>query len=131
MLLSKLARIVRFPAARPTFAKWTGSWVDERGSRMDLICRGRRVDGSYHAIFNELQGREMFPLTGYFQENLISFTVHFFGHGSLACWVGELGEDERGATVLRTAWLLTERLKSGKKRAAALSGNNEFRRLRI
>jgi hypothetical protein len=98
---------------------------------MDLICRGRRVDGSYHTTFQEAKGREIFPLTGYFQDDLISFTVHFAGHGSLACWVGELGSDESGASVLRTAWLLTDRLKQDDERATALSGNNEFRRLRV
>jgi len=125
------ARILRPTPPSLSLADWAGFWVDEHGSRMELICCGNRVDGSYHTTFHPSKGRETFALTGFIQDALISFTVHFAGHGSLACWVGELGRDETDATILRTAWLLTERLKPGKGPATALSGNNEFRRLPV
>ena len=81
-------------------------WVNDRGSVVHLSPSDGLLTGFYQTNVGQPNISQRFPLTGFIQGDLITFSVNFTGHGSMTTWAGQLSEDSDGP-FLRTLWHLT------------------------
>ena len=90
-------------AEAPAFS---GPWVNDRGSVLHLSPSDGLLTGFYQTNVGQPNISQRFPLTGFIQGDLITFSVNFTGYGSMTTWAGQLSEDSDGP-FLRTLWHLT------------------------
>ena len=90
-------------AEAPAFS---GPWVNDRGSVVHLSPSDGLLTGFYQTNVGQPNISQRFPLTGFIQGDLITFSVNFTGYGSMTTWAGQLSEDSDGP-FLRTLWHLT------------------------
>ena len=86
--------------------EFSGPWVNDRGSVVHLFPSNGLVNGFYQTNLGQPDMSQRFPLTGFIQGDLITFTVNFDGYGSMTSWAGQLSEDQHGP-FFRTLWHLT------------------------
>lgn len=86
--------------------EFSGSWVNDRGSVVHLFPSNGLVNGFYQTNLGQPDMSQRFPLTGFIQGDLITFTVNFDGYGSMTSRAGQLSEDQHGP-FFRTLWHLT------------------------
>ena len=83
--------------------EFSGSWVNDRGSVVHLFPSNGLVNGFYQTNLGQPDMSQRFPLTGFIQGDLITFTVNLqlqFDDN----WAGQLsGSDGRSFTL----WHLT------------------------
>ena len=92
------------PSDQPIFS---GTWVNERGSRMILDQQGATVRGSYVTqIGNDKVVRQEHPIIGFANGTSIGFVVSWPAALSLTSWVGRLEFDAHSKPKLHTMWHL-------------------------
>ena len=87
-------------------SEFSGPWANERGSVVHLSLSNGMLTGVYQTNLGQPDKSQRFPLTGFVQNHLITFTVNFAGYGSMTSWAGQLSEDSDGPYI-RTLWHLT------------------------
>ena len=87
-------------------SEFSGQWINERGSVVHFSTSNGLLSGVYQTNLGQPDNSQRFPLTGFVQGDLITFTVNFTGYGSMTSWAGQLSEDSDGP-FLRTLWHLT------------------------
>ena len=111
-----LSRVLANPSAGESFAKamsgtgtapdFSGYWVNELHSSMDLIIRGTSVSGKYTSAVSGEGGMVSGPIIGYVAGDVIAFSVLWPGTTpSITSWVGQL-VTENGEQTLDTLWHL-------------------------
>lgn len=112
-----------------------GEWVNELGSRMELVVEGSRLTGWYETAVSIGQTRGHYPLIGYVNTSsitgtpVLSFIVGWDNETTNLCsttaWVGYLEEEG----ILHTTWLLVHEAIDNRW-ANLRVGHNHFRRVR-
>ena len=72
---------------------FSGKWVNDLKSYMEISVKGDRVTGTYHTRVGAPTIEEEFPLIGYVNGNLIAFIVDFGEHGSIGSFAGYFVKD--------------------------------------
>ena len=62
---------------------FSGVWVNEMGSEMELTVNDGRVSGTYRTAVGKVPPTERFELTGFASGDRIVFCVHFGPYGTL------------------------------------------------
>lgn len=111
---------------------FAGVWQNERGSIVGFTRTKDILSGYYQTQLGQPDKSQKFPLTGFVQGDLITFTVNFTGYGSMTSWSGQLSKDERG-DYIRTLWHLTRDIEDGQEDTdlwrSITAGASQFRRL--
>lgn len=110
---------------------FSGQWVNDRNSAVVFEVNDGLLSGYYQTALGEPDKSKKFPLTGFVQEDQITFTVNFKGYGSLTFWTGQLTEDSDG-DYIRTLWNLTRDVADVEENDemwnSITSGASDFRR---
>lgn len=89
---------------------FSGHWVNQMKSTMELTITGSDVTGTYESSTSAVDptgGSIKGALKGYIAGDLISFTV-LWPHGSITAWTGQM-VDDKTAPRIKTLWhLVTE-----------------------
>ena len=124
---------IRKPATTspPTF-EFSGEWSSDLGSRINLtISADGSVIGKYRAAAGFPYADTEFPLVGFANGELLSFTVSFGKYGLVTSWAGQLTR-EFDRAVIKTMWLLARNVPdpddSTNLWGAVLTGYNNFMR---
>jgi hypothetical protein len=141
-LLSQEARMFRHfskylqsKSERPA-TDFSGVWVNELGSEMELTVNDGRVSGTYRTAVGKVHPTERFELTGFASGDRIVFCVHFGPYGTLGAWTGLHGKDEdKGEEEIYSLWHLPRDMKDDEEAkeyrwSAILTGVNIFKRKR-
>ncbi len=111
---------------------FSGKWTNRLGSEMNLSASETgKLQGTFQTHVGTPSPAESFDLVGFVSGDLITFTVDFRPHGSLAAWAGHyavVSSTER----IYTLWHLAENIKDEEKPtnlwAGILAGANVFER---
>ena len=96
--------LVRTNTVPPGQFDFSGHWVNELTSYMDLTITGTDVSGTYVSAVSETGGpTPPFPLQGSVAGDLISFTVNW--GEAITTWIGH-GVVNNGAPGILTLWQL-------------------------
>lgn len=86
---------------------FSGHWVNQYKSTMDLVINESDVTGSYTSASSASGGPVTGPLKGYIAGDRISFMV-LWPKGSITAWVGQMIDDQVNPKI-KTLWhLVTE-----------------------
>lgn len=118
---------------RPTI-DFSGIWVNELGSEMDLAVNAGRVSGKYKTAVGKPGSTERFALTGFALGDRIVFCVNFEPYGTLAAWTG-LHSEDKGVEEIYSLWHLPREMEADEEAqdyrwSAILTGVNTFTRRR-
>lgn len=109
-----------------------GVWQNDRGSVVNFTSTKEILSGYYQTQLGQPDKSQKFPLTGFVQGDLITFTVNFTGYGSITSWSGQLSKDERG-DYIRTLWHLTRDVEDDQEKTdlwrSITAGASDFRRM--
>lgn len=95
------------PTSPPSF-EFNGEWSSDLGSTIKLmISADGSVNGKYKAAAGFPYVDKDFPLVGFANGDLLSFTVSFGKHGLVTSWAGQLTREFNRA-VIKTMWLLAK-----------------------
>ena len=84
-----------------------GIWVNEAGSAVAFsVADDGRISGDYRTELGAPDSGARFPLTGWAQRDVVSFSVSFTNFGSITSWSGQISEDRDG-DYIRTLWHLS------------------------
>ena len=86
---------------------FSGTWLNELGSKMELEQDGPSVTGSYWSSVSEEENPADGVVVGFADANLISFVVRWLGSEALTAWVG-LFEDDNHGPRLSTLWHMVQ-----------------------
>ena len=119
------------PVLAQTPIDFSGSWWNDRCSKMDLTVTGEQLGGTYASAVGT-GGGTPFPLVGYRSGiDLLAFTVNFGPVGSLASWAGQ-HTVERGTEKIITMWHVTANVADADENAklwgSILTGSDTFYR---
>ncbi len=110
---------------------FSGSWVNELGSSMELDVNGTVVTGSYRTAVGEPDPGQPYPLSGVINDDLIVFNVDWLQNGSISTWAGQLTMID-GQPVIETMWYLVRQVPDPKEPtelwADTLAGSDRFQR---
>lgn len=113
---------------------FSGVWVNELGSEMELTVQEGRVSGTYRTAVGRASPTERFDLTGFATRDRIVFCVKFGGYGTLGAWAG-LHSEEKGVEEIYSLWHLPRDIQDDEEAkdyrwSAILTGVNTFKRKR-
>ena len=113
---------------------FSGTWVNELGSEMELTVQEGRVSGKYRTVVGRANPTERFELTGFASRDRIVFCVKFGAYGTLGAWAG-LHSEENGVEEIYSLWHLPRDIQDDEEAkdyrwSAILTGVNTFRRKR-
>jgi hypothetical protein len=92
------------PSPLPT-VDFSGKWYNQRGSEMDLIVNGSIITGTYKTKVGSPDEHDLFYLTGFATEDLISFTVNFGHFGTLTSWAGQYAKEKDEPEMIHTCFV--------------------------
>ncbi|MBR2689346.1 MAG: hypothetical protein IKE42_15975 [Aquamicrobium sp.] len=92
------------PALAPPPPDFSGRWVNQIQSSMDLTIAGDEVTGSYTSASSSGGGPVSGPIRGYVAGDRISFVV-LWPKGSMTAWVGQMVDDDTSPKI-KTLWHL-------------------------
>jgi len=113
---------------------FSGTWVNELGSEMEITVKDGRVSGKYKTAVGEASPTERFELTGFASVDRIVFCVNFGPYGTLGAWTG-LHDEDKGAEEIYSLWHLPREMQDDEETkeyrwSAILTGVNIFKRKR-
>lgn len=113
---------------------FSGTWINERGSLVHLVPNNGLLSGYYRTNLGKPELGQRFPLTGFVDGDVITFSVNFSGFGSMTSWTGQLSVDDQGEYI-RTLWHLTRDVDDDNEAAelwqSITAGASTFRRAGI
>ncbi|HXX75218.1 MAG TPA: avidin/streptavidin family protein [Nitrospiraceae bacterium] len=113
---------------------FSGIWVNELSSEMDLTVHEGRVSGTYRTAVGRANPTERFELVGFVSGDRIVFCVNFGAYGTLAAWAG-LHSEDKGVEEIYSLWHLPREIQDDEEAkeyrwSAILTGVNTFKRKR-
>jgi len=102
---------------------FSGTWVNELGSEVELVQTGGMLSGTYESAVSSGNTTTTGDLQGYVDGDLISFVVHWRNFQAITAWVGQL--DKNGATM-NTLWQMTKQVDIGDEWASINAGADYF-----
>lgn len=114
-------------AGTGTPVDYTGTWVNQLGSRVVLTQAGDRLSGTYESAVSGGGTATTGDLQGYVDGDLIAFVVHWRDYQAITTWVGQL-DPQAPAQTLRTLWHMTQQVASGEEWASINAGADTFTR---
>lgn len=93
-------------AAAKSPSVFNGTWENERGSQVTFTVSDGKLSGYYQTNVGQPDKSQKFDLTGFVQNDQITFTVNFGKYGSMTSWTGQMSQDKIG-DYIRTLWHLT------------------------
>jgi hypothetical protein len=121
------------PGVRPLgFSGFDGRWKNELGSTMDITIQNGRVTGVYTSTVSGGGGGTVTgDITGFVDDDIISFIVKWTGFSSMTAWVGQVVE-VNGVETIKTLWHLLRNVADAEEPAkvwsAILTGADQFTR---
>jgi hypothetical protein len=116
-------------AVSPSPFDFSGHWVNELTSYMDLTVNGAIVTGSYTSAVSSSGGPTTMPLSGTVTGDLITFVVNW--GTSITAWVGH-GVLSNGRPQILTLWHLVitidDETNPGQQWKTVMAGADEFKR---
>ena len=111
---------------------FSGIWVNELGSEMELTVQEGRANGTYRTGVGRASPAERFELTGFASRDRIVFCVKFGTYGTLGAWAG-LHSEENGVEEIYSLWHLPRDIQEDEEAkdyrwSAILTGVNTFKR---
>ena len=111
---------------------FSGTWVNELGSEMELSVREDRVNGTYRTAVGRASPTERFEVTGFTSGDRIVFCVKFGAYGTLGAWAG-LHSGDKGVEEIYSLWHLPRDIQDDEEAkdyrwSAILTGVNTFKR---
>jgi len=111
---------------------FSGIWVNELGSEVELNVQEDRVSGNYRTAVGRASPTERFDLTGFATRDRIVFCVKFGSYGTLGAWTG-LHSEEKGVEEIYSLWHLPRDIQDDEEAkdyrwSAILTGVNTFKR---
>jgi hypothetical protein len=108
LLVIKHAELAYFktPMVAPMPFDFSGHWVNELTSYMDLTINGTVVTGTYVSAVSDNGGPVSAPLAGTVAGDLLSFTVNW--GMAITAWVGHGVVDDAGNPQILTLWHLVQ-----------------------
>ena len=98
-----LATVAAKPPGPPP--DFSGHWINELNSFMDLVIKGGSVSGRYTSKVSSKGGPVSGPVIGYVAGDVIAFSVLWPGATAITSWVGQLIRHKKGHR-LDTLWHL-------------------------
>lgn len=130
MLLPKM--ISRSALSPGPSINFSGTWLNELGSTMELIQAGSSLTGFYRSAVSGTGDAVVGELAGWADGDLVSFTVNWERTASLTAWTGQLVGAGAGQR-LKTMWLLVQNVEDPAEASglwnATLVGADTFRRI--
>lgn len=111
---------------------FSGIWVNELGSEMEIKVQESRVSGTYRSAVGRASPTERFELTGFVSGERIVFCVNFGAHGTLGAWTG-LHSEDKGVEEIYSLWHLPRDIEDDEEArdyrwSGILTGVNIFKR---
>ena len=129
----KHAELAHFktPTINPSPFDFSGHWVNELGSYMDLDINGNEVTGTYVSAVSDNGGpTPPFALYGGVTGDLINFNVNW--GEEITSWIGHGVIYAGGAAQILTLWHLVQTIEDeanpAKQWKAVLAGADDFSR---
>lgn len=116
-------------AAHPVTVDFSGHWVNELGSYMDLTLAGNTLSGNYVSAKSKGGGATPpFPIVGTVSGDLISWTVNW--GVMITAWVGHGVIQKDGTVRILTLWqiiqVVADETDPGEQWKTVLAGADEF-----
>ena len=114
----------------------SGTWYNQHGSELRIQVDGEgKINGSFRSGVGFPEAEEVFPVTGFTQNDLFGFTVSFGKYDSVTSWTGHSGVED-GKEILSGLWHMSVGLLPGAAAEGQLwkgvwAGADVFRRERI
>lgn len=109
---------------------FSGRWVNQLSSTMQLTIAGARVSGTYESAVSGGAGPIKGDLVGFVNGDLIAFTVNW-PTAAITAWVGQLVV-ESGQDVVQTLWQMTTNIPDPSEPTglwkSVLAGSDRFHR---
>jgi hypothetical protein len=121
----------RTPTVAPNPFDFSGHWVNELGSYMDLTVSGSDVTGKYVSAVSDTGGpTPPFDVQGTVSGDLITFYVNW--GSEITSWIGHGVIYAGGSVKILTLWHLVQTIKDiadpSKQWKTVLAGADEFHR---
>jgi hypothetical protein len=130
MLLPKT--IARSAASTGPTINFSGTWMNELGSTMELIQAGASLTGFYRSAVSGAGDAVVGELAGWADGDLVAFSVNWERTASLTAWTGQL-VGVGAAQRLKTMWLLVQNVDDPAEPSglwnSTLVGADSFRRI--
>lgn len=105
----------------------TGLWHNQHGSEIDVnVHDDGRITGCFMVRLTDNEVGEIYTLSGFAREDLVTFCADFSKHGSMTAWVGQFTGDETQS--FETMWHMVVDTYGDKEKSwkAVLSGSDRF-----
>ena len=107
-----------------TAVDFSGSWINELQSTMNLSQTSDVISGSYKSAVSSGGTQATGNLQGYVDGDLIAFVVHWNEFQAITAWVGQL--DAKNSKQLNTLWQMTSQVAAGEEWASINAGADYF-----
>jgi hypothetical protein len=118
-------------SSRPTY-DFSGIWLNELGSRMELVQDGDQLTGTYTSPVSQGGGTATGALVGWVSGLLIAVTVRWDSYAALTSWVGQVVEPSGLPDAIEALWQMTNAIpdpsQPGELWQSVLAGADEFHR---
>jgi Avidin family len=116
-----------------TSTDFSGHWINELRSSMDLTVTGSAVSGTYTSAVSGDGSVITGPVIGFVAGDVIAFSVLWPSNpGSITSWVGQLVLDSDGDEQLDTLWYLVVNVADAEDPASTWTtihaGSDQFHR---
>jgi Avidin family len=102
---------------------FSGTWVNELGSEVELVQTDDVLSGTYKSAVSSGHTTTSGDLQGYVDGDLISFVVHWRKFQAITAWVGQL---EKNGATMKTLWQMTKQVDAGDEWASINAGADYF-----
>ena len=119
--------IARAKAGSGKTVDFSGTWVNELESRVELDQKGDVLSGKYFSKVSATGGETIGDLQGYVDGDLIAFVVHWREFQAITTWVGQL-DPKASKETINTLWQMTKQVATGDEWTSINSGADYFTR---
>ena len=96
------------PSAGGTAFDFSGLWVNELGSQMDIVSQnGAQLSGKYTSFVSGGGGPVTGDLVGWANGLLISVSVNWAPTTAITSWVGQLVDPDATDMAIESLWQMT------------------------
>lgn len=121
--MSQETSLKRAAAGSGRSVDFTGTWVNELGSRAILKQTHSALGGVYESAVSSDGSSTKGDLTGHVDGDLISFVVHWRDFQAITAWVGQLTPS---GSELKTLWQMTKQVDAQEEWSSINAGADVF-----
>jgi hypothetical protein len=119
--------LARAKAGTGTIIDFSGTWINELGSKVSLVQANDTLTGTYTSAVSSGGSSTVGDLLGYVDGNLIAFVVHWRDFQAISTWAGQLEPHAQKETI-KTLWQMTKQVPDGDEWASINAGSDIFTR---